>query len=163
MFSILNLRSEICNYLTSTSLCFVDNKGTKDEKLSYWWKRINECYIEEYDKRIIDLWRDHEHHADIEKTKRRICGSVASMSILKNNGFTNGTFMEDVSDVLCTLNDNDFYGFAPDPSTGEIPDIEPPYYRDLKVRKERQYRSLTKEINKTKLKNENVKESENEK
>lgn len=163
LFSILNLRSEICNYLTGTSLCFVDNKGTKDEKLSYWWKRINECYIEEYDKRIIDLWRDHEHHADIEKTKRRICGSVASMSILKNNGFTNGTFMEDVSDVLCTLNDNDFYGFAPDPSTGEIPDIEPPYYRDLKVRKERQYRSLTKEINKTKLKNENVKESENEK
>ena len=162
LFSILNLRSEICNYLTTNSLCFVDNKGTKNEKFSYWWKRINECYIEEYDKRIIDLWRDHEHHADIEKTKRRVCGTVASMSILKNNGFKNGTFMEDVSDVLCTLNDNDFYGFAPDPSTGEVPDIEPPYYRDLKIRKERQYRSIVKEMQK--MKEEKVtKESEKKK
>ena len=160
LFSILSLRSEICNYLTGTSLCFVDKKGTKDEKYMYWWRRINECYIEEYDKRIIDLWRSHEHHADMEKTKRRICGTVASMSILKNNGFKNGTFMEDVSDVLCTLNDNDFYGFAPDPSTGEVPAIEPPFYRDLKVRKERQYRPVIKELKKLKEKNEIKKESE---
>lgn len=156
--------SEICHYLTGTSLCFVDHKGKKDEKFSYWWKRINDCYIEEYDKRIIDLWRIHEHHADIEKTKRRICGTVASMSILQNNGYKNSTFMEDVSDVLCTLNDNDFYGFAPDPSTGRIPEIEPSCYRDLKVRKERQYRSLTKEIEKLnrteKIKKENKKERE---
>ena len=163
IFSILNLRSEICNYLTTSSLCFVDKKGTKDEKLSYWWRRINECYIEEYDKRIIDLWREHEHHADIEKTKRRICGTVASMSILKNNGYKNSTFLEDVSDVLCTLNDNDFYGFAPDPDTGEVPVIEPPSYRDIKVRKERQYRSLTKEIKKLKKENELKKESEQKK
>lgn len=159
LFSILTIRSEICNYLTSTSLCFVDQKGTKDERLSYWWKRINECYIEEYEKRIIDLWREHEHHADIEKTKRRICGTVASMSILKNNGYKNSSFMEDVSDCLCTLNDNDFYGFAPDPNTGEVPRIEPSCYRDLKVRKERQYRQITKEIEKEKRKLK--KESEN--
>ena len=157
IFSILNLRSEICNYLTSSSLSFVDNKGTKKEKFSYWWKRINECYIEEYDKRIIDLWRSHEHRADIEKTKRRICGTVASMSILKNNGYKNNKFLEDVSDVLCTLNDNDFYGFAPNPDTGEVPEIEPPFYRDIKVRKERQYRSILKETKKLKEKD---KESE---
>ena len=163
LFSILNIRSEICNYLTSNSLCFVDKKGTKDEKLSYWWKRINECYIEEYDKRIIDLWREYEHHSDIEKTKRRVCGTVASMSILKNQGFNNGTFMEDVSDMLCTLNDNDFYGFAPNPSTGEVPRKEPTYYRELKVRKERQYRSLTKEMKKLKEKEQIKKERENKK
>jgi len=146
LFSILACRAEICNYLTGTSLCFVDKKGTKDEKFMYWWRRIHECQIEEYDKRIIDLWRTHEHHADLEKTKRRACGTVASISILRNNGLKNSTFLEDVSDVLCTLNDNNFYGFAPDPSTGEIPIIEPPFYQDLKVRKERQYRTLTKEI-----------------
>lgn len=163
LFSILSLRSEICDYLTGTSLCFVDNKGTKNEKYSYWWRRIHECYIEEYDKRIVDLWRTHEHHADIEKTKRRICGTVASMSILKNNGFKNVTFMEDVSDVLCTLNDNDFYGFAPDPSTGVVPVIEPPFYRDLKVRKERQYRTITNEMKKIQdQKEKNQKESEKE-
>ena len=160
LFSILSLRGEICNYLTTDSLSFVDNKGTKQEKLSYWWQRINQCYIDDYNKRIVDLWREHEHHADVEKTKRRLCGSVASMSILKNNGFKNGTFMEDVSDVLCTLNDNDFYGFAPDPSTGEVPRIEPRFYQELKVRKERQYRSIIKEIKKNKEKEESEKENE---
>ena len=163
LHSILNIRSEICNYLTSSSLCFVDNKGTKDEKFTRWWSRINQCYIEEYEKRIIDLWRDYERHVDIEKTKRRICGTVASMSILKNNGYKNSTFTEDVSDVLCTLNDNDFYGFAPDPSTGRIPEIEPPCYRDLKVRKERQYRQITKEIEKTKEKNKKIKKESEKK
>lgn len=169
LFSIIANRSEICNYLTGTSLCFVDKKGTKDEKLMYWWRRIHECYIEEYEKRIIDLWRSHEHHADMEKTKRRVCGTVASISILRNNGLKNSTFLEDVSDVLCTLNDNNFYGFAPDPSTGEIPIIDPPFYQDLKVRKERQYRTLTKEIrriNKEEFKkqeeNQSKKESEKE-
>ena len=163
IFSILGLRSEICNYLTSTSLCFVEKKGTKEERFCYFWRRINECYIEEYQKSIVDLWREHEHHADIEKTKRRICGTVASMSILKNNGYKNSTFLEDVSDVLCTLNDNDFYGFAPDPDTGEVPVIEPPSYRDIKVRKERQYRSLTKEFKKIKEEKQNKKDREKEK
>ena len=69
--------------------------------------------------------------------------------------------MEDVSDWLCTLNDNDFYGFAPNPTTGEIPLIEPRCYRDLKVRKERQYRQITKETEKEKRKK--LKESEQEK
>ena len=150
LFSILNIRSEICNYLTTTSLCFVDNKGTKEEKLSYWWQRINQCYIEEYDKRIINLWREHEHHANIEKTKRSVCRTIASMTILKNNGYKDSTFLEDVSDVLCTLNDNDFYGFAPNPETNEVPVLDPPFYQDIKVRKERQYRLLTKEMKKIK-------------
>ena len=159
LFSILGQRADICNYLTTTTLSFVDKKGTKEEKLMYFWRRINECYIEEYDKRIIDLWRSHEHHADIEKTKRKVYGTVASISILQNNGFKNTTFMEDVSDVLCTLNDNHFYGFAPDPDTGKVPTAEPPYYQDLKVRKERQYRSLTKDIRK--IDKEELKKDEN--
>ena len=58
------------------------------------------------------------------------------------------------------MNDNDFYGFAPDPSTGVVPVIEPPFYRDLKVRKERQYRTITKEMQK--IQNQKEKESEKE-
>ena len=148
LFSILTLRSEICNYLTSTTLSFVENKGKKEEKFCYFWQRIHDCYIEEYDRRIIDLWRSYERNVDLEKTKRRICGTVASISILKNNGYNENKFLEDVSDVLCTYNDNDFYGFAPDPETGELPDFEPPYYKDLKITKERQYRPITKKIKK---------------
>ena len=142
LFVIFSLRSEICNYLTKDSLCFVEKKGKKDEKFCRWWKRVNQCYIEEYEKRIIDLWRTHEQHTNLEKTKRRACGSIASVSILNNGCFKDSTFLEDVSDVLCTLNDNDFYGFAVCPETGEVPEIEPEYYQHLKKRKYRQCKTI---------------------
>ena len=159
LFIIYSLRSEILNYLTTQSLSFVENKGTKDEKLSRWWERINQCYVEEYDKRIIDLWRSYEQHTSLEKTKRRVCGNIAAASILKNNGFKNSTFLEDVSDVLCTLNDNDFYGFAANPETGEVPVIEPKYYQHIKKRKVRQYRSIMKK-EKQELKDSEVNKNE---
>ena len=142
LFVIFSLRSEICNYLTKDSFCFVENKGEKNEKLCHWWKRINQCYIEEYEKRVIDLWRSHEQHTNLEKTKRRACGTIASASILNSGCFKDSTFLEDVSDVLCTLNDNDFYGFAANPETGEVPEIEPKYYQHLKKRKYRQCRPI---------------------
>lgn len=144
LFSIYDARGEICNYLTSTSLSFVDNKGTKDEKMCNWWRRINQTYMLEYEKRVIDLWRSHERHTDIRKTENAICGKVAVMSLLKNNGYKQGSFLEDVSDVLCTLNDNDFYGFAANPETGAMPTFEPESYQSIKKRKERQYKSIIK-------------------
>lgn len=145
VFAILGSKGQICNYLTSEAICFVDNKGKSTEKMQNWWKKIHECYIEDYNKKVFELYRTYERHANLEKTKRRLCSTVATVSVLQNNGLEDSNFLEDVSDVLCSLNDNDFYGFAPNPETGEFPDLEPVYYRDLKVRKERQYRPLIKE------------------
>ncbi len=147
------LRSEICNYLTSQTLCFVENKGKKNEKFSRWWERINQCYIEEYDKRIIDLWRSYEQNTNLDKSKRSLCGKVAAVSILNNRGLTKSTFLEDVSDALCALNDNDFYGFACNPETGEAPALEPKFYQDLKIRKYRQQKNIIQREDKQ-LKNE---------
>lgn len=160
LFIIYSLRSQICNYLTIDSLSFVENKGAKDERLCRWWERINQCYIEEYSKRIVDLWRSHEQHTNLEKTTRQVCGKIAAVSILKNSGFKKTTFLEDVSDVLCTLNDNDFYGFAVCPETGVVPEIEPDYYQHIKKRKDRQYRSVIKKHKKVKS---NKKKSEEKK
>lgn len=142
LFTVYSLRSEICNYLTSESLSFVDDKGKKTEKFCYWWKRINQCQIEEYEKRIIDLWRTHEQHSDIEKSKRRVYGSVASLSVLKNDGYNNSSFMEDVSDTLCILNDNDVFAIFLDKKTGEAIEFNPGVYQDVKARRARQYRSI---------------------
>ena len=77
--------------------------------------------------------------------------------ILKNNGFEKSTFMEDVSDVFCSLNDNDFYGFAANPLTGEIPHFEPSSYQSIKKRKERQHRPI---LNKEEKEFRKMKESE---
>ena len=147
LFTIYDIRSQFLNYLTGTSLSFVEKKGTEDEHMSYWWQRIHQCYIQEYDRRIIELWREYERHTDIEKTKRRVCGTVASMSILQNNGYVQKPFLEDVSDMLCVLNDNDFYGFAQNPETGDIPICEPDIYSVVKKRKFRQLKPiLSKQI-----------------
>lgn len=139
---ILTLRSEICNYLTSETLSFVENKGTKKEKLCYFWQRINQCYIEEYEQRILDLFRCHERITDVERSKRRVCGTVAQLSILKSGNFEKSNFKEDISDVLCSLNDNDFYGFSVNPDTGQEPTLNPKDYDVIKKRKQRQYRSI---------------------
>lgn len=142
LFTVYTLRSEICNYLTTETLSFVDDKGKKDEKLCYWWKRINQCQIDEYEKRIINLWREHEQHSDIERSKRRVYGSVASLSVLKNGGYNDSSFMEDVSDTLCILNDNDVFAVFLDKDTGEVLDFNPGIYQDVKTRRARQYRSI---------------------
>lgn len=162
LFIVYALRSEICQYLTTTSLSFVENKGKKEERLSRWWQRISDSYIEEYDKHVLDVWRTHEQHSNLKKTQKRLMGAVASVSILKNNGFEKSTFMEDVSDVLCSLNDNDFYGFAANPLTGEVPQIEPSSYQTIKKRKERQHRPILKKEEKEleKLKEREKKEDE---
>ena len=157
LFIVYALRSEICHYLTTTSLSFVENKGKKDERFLRWWQRISDSYIEEYDKHVLDVWRTHEQHSNLEKTKDRLMGAIASVSILKNNGLEESTFMEDVSDVFCSLNDNDFYGFAANPLTGEIPHFEPSSYQSIKKRKERQHRPI---LNKEEKEFRKMKESE---
>ena len=143
LHTVYSLRSEICDYLTSECLCFVENKGSKEEVFTAWWQRIRESQIEQYSCDFLKLWRTHERHTDIEKSKRRFCGVIAQLSILKNNALdTNANFVEDISDALCALNDNDFYGFAVNPQTKEVPAYDPKDYSTVKRRKKRQYRGI---------------------
>ena len=138
--------SEIQKYLTSNVVAFVDNKGTKKEKYSDWWDHINRVYIEEYEKKVLDLYRTRENSFDVEKSKRRLYSSLAHFYMIKNQSLNDESdFTEDVVDVLCSLNDNDFYGFAPNPATGEIPEINLPEYQRIKERKARQLKGIIKE------------------
>ena len=147
LHNIYSLRSEILNYLTSVTVSFVDNKGKANEKFCYWWKRINEVYIEEYEKKVLDLYRIRENHLDGEKSKRRLCSSLAHFHMTKKNSIEDSNFAEDINDVLCFLNDNDFYGFAPNPDTGKIPELHIPEYDLIKKRKARQLKGIIENKN----------------
>ena len=59
------------------------------------------------------------------------------------------------SQLLCSLNDNDFYGFCPNPETGKEPSLNPKDYDVIKKRKQRQYRSIFRH------QNESIKENDN--
>ena len=60
--------------------------------------------------------------------------------------------MEDVSDLLCILNDNDVSAAFVNTNTGELFDFNPECYQDAKIRSDRQYRSVFGKKNKDNLK-----------
>ena len=143
---LYSLRGDILEYLTSKVLCFVNNKRTKQEKMCYWWRRIHECSIKETGKHILEFWRSHEQGMDLHRTRRDFCSSVARFSII-NSGKTDPderpNFIQDLSDVLCTLNDNDMqepFRFTLD--TESLPDYNPEDYDTIKRRKARQYKGI---------------------
>ena len=143
---VYSLKGEILHYLTSKTLCFVNAKGTKEERLCYWWRRIHEASQKENGRDIIDLWRIHSQNTDLSKARYAFCAGVARFSVI-NKGETNVKgkcdFMEDLSDLLCTINDNDMHdGNLFDVFASERPKIQPEEYDVLKRRKARQMRGI---------------------
>lgn len=95
---------------------------------------------------MLSLWRTHEQNTDIERSKRDFCSSVARFSII-NSGKVDPkekpNFMQDLSDVLCRINDNDMHNktdffFDMD----KISDINPEDYDVIKRRKARQLNGI---------------------
>jgi hypothetical protein len=146
IYATIALRARIQDYLTTETVAFVkDRKNPKNpdtEEIEYldWWKRIRSCKIEGVDSDEL-LTRQRDIGADIKKTVRKIKNSVAHLQILRRRSVDARSFHEDISDVLCYLNDNDFYGFAPkdDGSRFEFLDNG---YAELRRRKARQDRGL---------------------
>ena len=159
LYKLLHLRKEFLNYLTTSTLCFVDKKGTKDEVMTHWWKRIHSLKIEFTAPGLLELERDHSRVTDLKRSKQRVLSAIAQFNIINKQNLDERSFIEDCSDVLSYLNDNDFYGFAP----GEkgIPEMKLTEYSIIQQRKARQYRGIVKE-NKTENVNENETENENE-
>ncbi len=145
LFIVYALRSEFCSYLTEHTLSFVNNKNQENEEMCNWWKRIHNVTMEEYGSEMLKLFRIHEVHTDIKRAERAFFSSVVRLSLLKRKDLKKDSdFREDLSDVLCSLNDNDFYGFANNPDTGEPVEFKPKHYEEIKIRKKRSMRSIYK-------------------
>ena len=158
LFKLLYLRREFLDYLTLDAVCFVDNKQAKELELCDWWKRIHTCEIRGYDNKVLNLYRTHDRQADKQRARRKLLSSIAYYNILNKNSIEEREFIEDCSDVLSVLNDNDFYGFSPS-EDGKTPKFFMPDYRGIQARKARQNRSIIKNIEKEN-ENENEKEEE---
>ncbi len=146
IYATIALRARIQEYLTTNTVAFVkDRKNPKNpdtEEIEYldWWKRIRSCEIEGVDSDEL-LVRQRDIGADINKTVRKIKNSVAHLQILRRRSVDARTFHEDLSDALCYLNDNDFYGFAPGLDDEPIRFADKGY-QDMQRRKARQDRGL---------------------
>lgn len=145
---LYSLRSEFLDYLTTETLCFVDHKGTEEEKLCYWWQRIHDVMIEERRKHFefLPFFRERSRQADFAKAKRKALSSIAHLSLLNQGSLEcKKTFSEDVSDVLCVLNDNDMHDLEGAFSPGEVLNISSKDYDVIKRRKARQNRGILPE------------------
>ena len=107
-----------------------------------WWQRIRCVKVQSIENG--GLYREYARKLDIEKLKQRMAGTIASSSVYRNKCNNNG-FSDDVSDMLCMLNDNDVAGLVISPDTGELLEFSYRNYETVKKRKNRQLKAFFKD------------------
>lgn len=100
LYKIIDNRKVFLDYITNYNIRFVN----KDGEYKDWWNRLRNLKIDGIQKPR-PYARDYQKNLDIEKIKMRSIRSVATHALYNNKVDSN--FMEDVSDFLCSLNDND--------------------------------------------------------
>ena len=148
LMKLVSLSPEFLEYLTRETICFVadredaDGKG-KDRVMCDWWRRIHTCRIPYTDKGTLELWREYDRKTDLRRSRFQLQSDIARYNIIARQSLAPSDFAEDVSDALCALNDNDFYGFAP-ASDGSPAILSSRGYEAIQRRKARQYRGVIK-------------------
>lgn len=144
VFSVIAYRAAIQKYLTTETVCWVEDRKAKEKKPLDWWKRIQQCKIES-DGEYAALVRKRDLNADIKKTERKFKQTLAHLQIIRNKSTAERQFHDDLCDALCYFNDNDFYGFKSRPD-GEDFRLKDKDYGEIRMRKARQDRGLIKSI-----------------
>lgn len=149
LYMILGNARTFVDYLTEygNAVSFVEDRklSRKDfleagEPYQNWWKRIRSTPIQYSSDKILDLYREYDLNANLRKSRRLFQGQVARLSMLKNQDLEDRSFVEDMSDVLCVLNDNDLPPFIPNPVLEQ--QIDPIEYGEIRKRKARQLRGI---------------------
>lgn len=137
IYQIIDNRKAFLDYLTSGTVAFMNG-----DDYASWWQRIRCVKVESIENG--GLYREYARKLDIEKLKQRMAGTIASSSVYRNKCNDNG-FSDDVSDMLCMLNDNDVAGMVISPDTGELLEFSYRNYETLKKRKNRQLKAFFKD------------------
>ena len=117
---VLTCEAAICDYLTSYggTMSFVRDRSVRytsddledhpEEVYMDFWYRLRRTKIRKKGDPI--LFRTYAHQSDLKRMESQLLGKIASYGmLLRQNSKDDHTFAEDVSDVLCRLNDNDLY------------------------------------------------------
>ena len=116
VYLILGNARAIIDYLTGYGnvVSFVTDRTMSIKKFLQegkpymaWWKRIRGTPISYSFDTEIELYRHYDVNASIQKSRRLSLGNVARLAMLKNNDVGVRPYVEDLSDFLCVLNDND--------------------------------------------------------
>ena len=162
LFTLLSLSPEIIDYLTSygnvvsfakdRSMSWKDFKESNEPYMS-WWGLLRSTKIDYASSAILDLYRSYDMRMSIDRTQRNVQGQIARLAMLNRNSVEDRSFVEDMADVLCTLNDNDVQAFVINSNAfinerGEmIADLkryDPKDYPVIRRRRSRQMKSIIK-------------------
>ena len=153
IFTILFCARGFVDYLTGYGNCvsFVEDRSMskKDfieagEPYQAWWNRIRHTPIDYIGDAISEVYRAYDRKVDIRRTRRLVQGQIARLSMLHNQSIKDRSFVEDMYDVLCILNDNDMVAFVPNPDqNGKI--HEPKDYTEIRTRRARKLKGIIKE------------------
>ena len=153
---------EVLDYLTGygNSVSFVkdNNLSLKQFKLQgeeylFWWKRLRSTKIDYTYLKTKDLYRKYDSKLSLGRCLSLFEGNVARLSILSQESTKERSFIEDLSDILCTINDNDAKRLGTfinlELLHGENGDLredlnsyDPKDYRMIRERKARQLRGI---------------------
>lgn len=152
---------EVVDYLTSygNTISFVpDNTLSlkefkeKGEKYAFWWQRLRDVEIDFGYPTLKELYRSYDLHNSLDRTLKTLEGNIARLSILKNQDIKERAFVQDLSDVLGFMNDNDKrisellnHDIIYDKDGNVLPSAwryDPKGYVPLRMRRSRQLRGI---------------------
>ena len=164
LFGLIFSGREIIDYLTGFGnvVSFVSDRNMpfKDfkkagEPYTWWWRRLRNTPIDYGFSTVVELYRRYDLNMSFDRSRRIFEGNVARLSMITNEHTEKRSFVEDIADALCAVNDNDVKGvsFRLD-SAGLMGDLEslpedlsrldPKGYQELRYRKARQMRGVLK-------------------
>ena len=166
LFGIIFSGREIINYLTGFGnvVSFVTDRNMtlkqfkeRGEPYCAWWKRLRSTPIDYGYSTIVELYRSYDIKSSLDRSRRIFEGNVARLSMLSKKDVSQRSFVEDMADALCILNDNDMKAskglFVPNYEViiGEDGEVltdltwfDPKDYQNLRYRKARQLKGILK-------------------
>lgn len=139
VLDFLDNRRDITDYLTEKTFRLIDPTADSNRSrcpFNDFWKRLrNTKQVDvEHRKREMKLVRDYSSQLDLKNRRRRVLRSLSSYSMMISRS-CEGDSIDDWEEILCTLNDNDFYDIFHykrkrfDQIRNSLPEIE--YYNEL--------------------------------
>lgn len=108
LYHVLSQRRSILDHLTRDVVCFYNFFEDELPEVMDFWRRIQTCKIPGVpDEATLQIYYTYARNLDYQRTKKRVCDAVASLSIIKNGTFDTDTFAEDFWEAINSLNDND--------------------------------------------------------
>jgi len=141
LFKIIDNRKIFLDYLTTKTVVFKKN----DVEVADWWNRLTKLKIKS--NICDDLLKEYTRNLEIDKIKSKIKGDIATLNMYLNRD--NTSLNDDLSAVLCCLNDNDIENLRfTNIETGEVVELLDNNYMYIKEKKKKSLNSLIKKLNK---------------